>query len=160
MLETLPLLLDVLFLLVWVFFAFGIIGLNVFMGALRRRCAFFSDDSTPAAMTTPNTPPPLPAPPWPLTDGGADGGNISNSTTQGGGDSGGGGGGVGIWNIVPGLEDQPCNPSGSWASFHCPASYGNFSEFTRQRAGLFRKAVARVFHKFFPSPLSMSQSRL
>lgn len=41
LMESLPLLVDNFFLLLWLFFAFGIIGLNVFMGRLRKRCMYY-----------------------------------------------------------------------------------------------------------------------
>lgn len=45
--EALPLLVDVFFLLMWVFFVFGIVGLTLFMGKLRRRCfQYFPDNGS------------------------------------------------------------------------------------------------------------------
>lgn len=38
MFEALPLLVDVFFLLIWVFFVFGIVGLTLFMGKMHKRC--------------------------------------------------------------------------------------------------------------------------
>lgn len=46
LMESLPLLVDNFFLLLWLFFVFGIISLNVFMGRLRARCMYFDPSSS------------------------------------------------------------------------------------------------------------------
>ncbi|EFJ42353.1 hypothetical protein VOLCADRAFT_67081 [Volvox carteri f. nagariensis] len=95
LLEALPLLLDVIFLLAWVFFVFGIVALNLFMGKLHSRCVW------PAL--TPAEPPPgatgAPADP-PYGPGAA---SPPQQQPQ----------------LVPGLENTPCAVGGA-GLFKCP----------------------------------------
>ena len=118
---------DVLFLLVWVFFVFGIIGLNLFMGALHHRCsAVVNATSLDAAYAlvamaaaaagggeadgyggVPPAAPPLAPPPVAL--------NGSEVLPQ--------------WLVVvPGLENQPCSESGVSGAYVCDDTWEGYSE--------------------------------
>ncbi|KAG2496637.1 hypothetical protein HYH03_005457 [Edaphochlamys debaryana] len=118
LLEILPLLVDVLFLLVWVFIVFGIIALNLFMGSLRTRCVY-ADLSLPPGMPLP---PSSPAPPgagngtWgtpasPPTDW------LKNATWVDEAKK------NATWIVVPDLEDQPCSYGSDNGAFQCPSDY-------------------------------------
>eukprot|EP00198_Chlamydomonas_reinhardtii_P003576 XP_001692912.1 voltage-gated Ca2+ channel, alpha subunit [Chlamydomonas reinhardtii] len=126
LLELVPLLMDVLFLLVWVFFVFGIIGLNLFMGALHHRCsAVVNATSLDAAYAlvamaaaaagggeadgyggVPPAAPPLAPPPVAL--------NGSEVLPQ--------------WLVVvPGLENQPCSESGVSGAYVCDDTWEGYN---------------------------------
>ncbi|KAG2440697.1 hypothetical protein HXX76_003555 [Chlamydomonas incerta] len=119
LLEAVPLLIDVLMLLTWVFFVFGIVALNLFMGKMHNRCMILVDPSqADANLTTAlsnlsaliangsgsaGTPPLLPPswpPPWPPLPPGAngsrDGGNASAL----------------VWELYPGMDNTVCSGSG------------------------------------------------
>ncbi|KXZ43032.1 hypothetical protein GPECTOR_106g126 [Gonium pectorale] len=101
LLAAVPLLVDVIFLLTWVFFVFGIVALNLFMGKLQKRCVLLvGGDETqplaPSALAAPAAPPGLPT--------AASG--YGNDTAW-------------PWEFVPGLDNAPC-ASGSAGLFKCP----------------------------------------
>lgn len=122
LLEAVPLLIDVLMLLTWVFFVFGIVALNLFMGKLHNRCMIQVDPSqadanltaalsnltaqllldnssssaAPPPLLQPSWPPPWP-PPVPLGANGS--GNGDNASEL-------------VWVPYPGMENTVCSGSG------------------------------------------------
>ncbi|GIL75527.1 hypothetical protein Vretifemale_5300 [Volvox reticuliferus] len=123
LLEALPLLLDVIFLLAWVFFVFGIVALNLFMSKLHKRCLMLVDPGESSSGGLQLPPPPSPGASW-----------LNSSSPS----SGGGNGSMNgtqepqqndnlVWQVVLGLENTPCT-SGGAGLFKCPDSkWGNGS---------------------------------
>ncbi|GLI61880.1 hypothetical protein VaNZ11_004391 [Volvox africanus] len=116
LLEALPLLLDVIVLLAWIFFVFGIVALNLFMGKLHKRCSMMVDPGEGGSEGLPLQPPPSPGASW-----------LNSSTLSNGGGNGSMNGTLQpqqqddhlVWQVVLGLENTPC-ASGGAGLFKCP----------------------------------------
>ncbi|KAG2453381.1 hypothetical protein HYH02_001605 [Chlamydomonas schloesseri] len=125
LLELVPLLMDVLFLLVWVFFVFGIIGLNLFMGSLHHRCSVMVNATSQDAA-------------FALVALAAAGGGAGEGAGEGGGPpmapppmapaALNGSEVLPQWLVVvPGLENQPCSESGTSGAFICDDTWEGYN---------------------------------
>ncbi|GIL63375.1 hypothetical protein Vafri_17441, partial [Volvox africanus] len=111
LLEALPLLLDVIFLLAWVFFVFGIVALNLFMGKLHKRCSMMVDPGESGSGGLPLPPPPSPDGSW-LNSSTLRNGSMNEIQKPQHDDN-------LVWQVVLGLENTPCT-SGGVGLFKCP----------------------------------------